>query len=71
MFYAQSTSIIRAKVRVDLTKNVIFLNYFFNLAKTEIVKVLKIANSADDDVELRVLGCRLTYLLGTNCDQCL
>ena len=36
--------------------------------------VLRVAREAvlcvDDDVELRVLGCRLTYL-GTNCDQCL
>ena len=25
----------------------------------------------DDDAEIHVLGCRLTYQLGTNCDQCL
>ena len=25
----------------------------------------------NDDLELHVLGCRLTLILGTNCDQCL
>ena len=27
-------------------------------------------DSADDDGELKVLGCRLTCHLGTNCDEC-
>ena len=33
------------------------------------LQTLNTGVNADDDVELHVLGCELTYL-GTNCDQC-